>query len=127
MEMFGKYRIRQSLTIFTDWYHNRLSVAPSEEYAKTLTSTLPNSDADKIFIPSSYAQPWKRQRMIGTCASYRTIIQVDRYINIDEDKMAISLPVFPPATTVSTSTENQEKPLWYHHGLILCTASITVR
>ena len=83
------------LTIFTDWYHNRLSVAPSEEYAKTLTSTLPNSDADKIFIPSSYAQPWKRQRMIGTCASYRTIIQVDRYINIDEDKMAISLPGLP--------------------------------
>lgn len=91
----GKYRIRNPLTIFTDWYHNRLSVAPSEEYAKTLTSTLPNSDADKIFIPSSYAQPWKRQRMIGTCASYRTIIQVDRYINIDEDKMAISLPGLP--------------------------------
>lgn len=78
----GNIESANPLTIFTDWYHNRLSVAPSEEYAKTLTSTLPNSDADKIFIPSSYAQPWKRQRMIGTCASYRTIIQVDRYINI---------------------------------------------
>ena len=91
----GNIESANPLTIFTDWYHNRLSVAPSEEYAKTLTSTLPNSDADKIFIPSSYAQPWKRQRMIGTCASYRTIIQVDRYINIDEDKMAISLPGLP--------------------------------
>ena len=114
----GNIESANPLTIFTDWYHNRLSVAPSEEYAKTLTSTLPNSDADKIFIPSSYAQPWKRQRMIGTCASYRTIIQV-KWLSVCQ--------VFPPATTVSTSTENQEKPLWYHHGLILCTASITVR
>ena len=91
----GNIESTNPLTMFTDWYHNRLSVAQSEQYAKALTSTLPNPDADKIFIPSSYARPWKRQRMVGTCASYRTIIQVDRYIDIDEDKMAISLPGLP--------------------------------
>ena len=91
----GNIESTNPLTMFTDWYHNRLSVAQSEQYAKALTSTLPNPDADKTFIPSSYARPWKRQRMVGTCASYRTIIQVDRYIDIDEDKMAISLPGLP--------------------------------
>ena len=39
--------------------------------------------------------PGNASALIGTCASYRTIIQVDRYINIDEDKMAISLPGLP--------------------------------
>ena len=58
----GNIESANPLTIFTDWYHNRLSVAPSEEYAKTLTSTLPNSDAletpahdrNLCFLPHHY-------------------------------------------------------------------------
>ena len=91
----GNVESSNPLTFFTDWYHNRLSTSEAEQYAKTLTSTVPNPDADRILIPTSYAQPWKRQRMTGTRASYRTIIQIDRYIDIDEDKMAISLPGLP--------------------------------
>lgn len=91
----GNVNSSNPLTLFTNWYHNQLSTSSEEQYAKALTSTQPNPDAARISIPSSYTQPWKRQRMIGTRASYRTIINVDRYIDIDEDKMAISLPGLP--------------------------------
>ena len=83
------------LALFTDWYHNRISTSEAEQYAKTLTSTTPNPDAARITIPSAYTHPWQRHRLAGTRASYRTIIHVDRYIDIDEDKMALSLPGLP--------------------------------